>query len=585
MKLPSPVESTRYGPRNVCPAAVVRLRLRFEESVGAVPAAILPPGWQDPATAATGPDAWRQLSAGPYTAIGTVCPSEVSYTSMPPRQASQVDVRIPWRTLPIDPRTLRSVGVEVFTDAITPDARLRWQNAGGAALPFDLTRERLRFIGTIDRGRIRIGKDRTLALPGRCFTGLLLDARLYPAAAASVDLQKPIDEVVRHLVHTNPSTVGMDVVWLGNAAAPTLEEAGLVRQKKVTVRGPRALASSSIGPGVRIGFGSVYGAAAHVAKRELDTGGYDFIEFEPSEIVSGTKRAPGHWLIPERPPLARKGAPRAAKRKRSGGGGGGSTETVPYLPIKDDTSVWDAITDITVQAGIVAWVRLDKVYLAPARNVFAGARRRRFVQARNCSDLEFDRDLGRRTVSAVEVRCWDSENRKRLTARHPQGSTPQSEDIIRVVQGVTSQADLDAVAEGIYLELRRQQLGGHLQTRAMVELGGDTPLIDLASGDVLDVQPALSAWDAGDLSSLKPAEIQARLEAAGVSAKVAVALASAAEAGRLTTFWSQEAAHRFSTKQGYELAVRFSELPTIGETGRGRDELLVSRAGAAGGNL
>lgn len=578
--------------RRVCPVAVVRLRLRFEESVGAVPAAILPPGWTDTATAA-GPDHWRQLSAGPYAQIATVYPSDVTYTYMPPRQASQVDVRISWKTLPVDPRTLRGVGIEVFTDAVTPDARLRWQDQG--IPPFDLTRDRLRFMGTADRFQKSIDKS-YVRIPGRCFTGLLLDARLYPAAAASVNLLLPIDKVVAQLVGTHPATTGMEVVWLGAAAAPTLEEAGLATSRRIQVSRPDAAARDQAQGVAARGSASTIGAADLATMRVT----------QAAAPVAGS--SPVGALTGLVAPPARKAAPRATRFRSV-------VDMVPYLPVKDDTSIWDAITDITVQAGIVAWVHLDKVYLAPARNVFAGARRRRFVQARNCNDLSFERDLGRRNIPAVEVRCWDSENRRRLVARYPtdtaipttkvSGKTrpinpfaapardrrQSDEDVVRVVQGITSQADLDACAEAIYLELRRNQLAGGLKTTRMVELGADGTLgpdperllLDLRSGDVIDVQPALAAWDAGDLSTLKPAQIQARLEATGVSSKVAVSLAAAASKGLLTTFWTKEAAHNFSSKNGYSLAVRFSELPTVGELNRGRDELVIERRGGAGG--
>jgi len=484
------------------------LRLRFEDGVGAVPAVVLPAGWQTAQDdSARGPEAWRELSAGgAYSAVAVVRPSRVRIERTPHREPDTATITIPWAVLPIDPRVVRALGVEVFAAAITPAERAAAERTG--ALPFELTRKTRRFVGTVRP--FAVEPRREIELSASDFTLLLVEAKPTPAQIAALDLSKSIVEAVQTLVSQLPATRGMRVWWVGDTAAPLSAESGAVRWRAVS--------------------------------RVVDT------QPTPNAVASSP------------PAVLAAGVPADGRATEAG--------RVPYLPVEPDTSAWDVITDLTTQCGCVAWVSGDAVFLGPARTVFAGGAARRFVDARNLSRLRFARDLGRRSIPAVEVRCWSAAQRRVLVDRYPATAAATTEDVIRTVAGVESVAGL---AEPLYHELRRQRMDGGFDTADVSALDSDGgELLGLHPGDALDVSPALAVFDAGDLRALPAAEVQARLEAAGVSAPVAEALAGALTAGRLTTYWTQRVSLSWSAGQGTTLSVAFAELPTITDARPGR---------------
>lgn len=196
----------------------VRLRLRFEDAPGAVPAALLPAGWstsEDPA--ARGPDAWRDLGAGGvYSASAVVMPSLVTIERTPHRQPSTCTVEIPWAVLPLDPRVIRALGVEVFAAAVTPDELSDSTRTG--RLPFDLTRETLRFMGTARP--VNSEPRRKVTISASDFTHLAVEAKPGPAALRALDLDGTVVTVAQQVLDACPATRGMRVVWSGDGTPP-----------------------------------------------------------------------------------------------------------------------------------------------------------------------------------------------------------------------------------------------------------------------------------------------------------------------------------------------------------------------------
>ena len=525
-------------PRKVCPVAVVRLRLRFEEGATSTSGSVglLSPGWQlAKQQEKTAPEGGKwTIGDLAYTDIGVVVPSQVQIIHTPPRQPSLCRVTIPWESLPIHPGILRAVGVEVFADAVTPDVLAKALRTGEPAL--SPRRDKLRFIGTA-KSWSADGQKITIACKG--FTGLLLDAIVPKNVLLGLDLSKSLVDVVQQLVDFCVATTGLRVVWEGEGDPPKVIEAGYYVTRSVRKKGKIRKPADEIKTGARKGAK----AAAAGAVPPAQAGS---IPATPPKAVDPTKATKGRT----------------------------KTKKVPYLPIKVNQTFWDIITDITVGAGCAAYMDGDRLVVSPARSVFGAGTAKRFVDAKNVERLSYSREVGRRTVPGVEVRGWDPFSRKTMIVRWPPGimvpkvkkakgqaAASQQHLEVRTVAGVQSEAQMLIVAEALYHELRRQLTGGSLTTRDMSEIGeDDAGILSIVSGNSVDISPPMATWALGDLRRMPDREALDILKRSGVAAASAQA---ALEATRRvsTVFWVSRAQHTFDTKSGYRLDLQFSEMP------------------------
>jgi len=169
------------------------------------------------------------------------------------RAASTFRITVPWRDLPIDPRTVRGASVEVHMGTVTPEAFgagvTRWSQGSrrsvlqvrdSAGVP---NRATLQLIGTVDEWTVTHGDRSTVEMHGRDLRGVLIDTKLGadPVQARgvleSLDTGLPLDRMIAQLLSFHPFfeqfAVNVNAVdWPNGVVPPVLANDLLPRHRK-----------------------------------------------------------------------------------------------------------------------------------------------------------------------------------------------------------------------------------------------------------------------------------------------------------------------------------------------------------------
>lgn len=246
---------------------------------------------------------------------------------------------------------------------------------------------------------------------------------------------------------------------------------------------------------------------------------------------------------------------------------------------KHGETVWEVVTELALEAGFVVYVDLDTVVVREPQTIFVGGgdpeTRVRYVlggSEASVSRLVTSRDLGRQHGINVTVTSYDPDAKRTLVARSPlqpedepketlepakigqlsrkknAKKTTQRTDRPFVVRGISSQVQLQRIADQLREQLRHHEMEASIESRDMVDANG-RPVQKLRYGDPVEI--ALGA----DLTSViaKPAEEQVRdLLAIGYEDEDARSIALGLERLQVP-FYVHRANHRFSSRRGYEL--------------------------------
>lgn len=390
------------------------------------------------------------------------------------RSAGTFELTIDYADLPIDPRTLRSAAVEVHFGAVSADdfaAGMRGERVDGRPLSILRTREStgdprldtLDMVGLVDEWKVQHhAQGSTVSISGRDLRSALIDSKLGsdPAVLRSLlkqlDTSRPIDEVVQQILSYHP---------------------------------------------------------AH----DLFV-----IETNPFEWPGTKLPAP---LGAESVPRVRKGA----RGKRKGG-----SAALPGG--QSDMSFWDLITQFCYLVGAIPYFAGYFLRIRPSRAIFdqlragfdpsiptpfaGGALRqvgqeklavRRLVYGRDVEDLEFSKKFGG-TQKPHTIRCvstdptgkgkgkdayitaiWppnipgDPKIKKAKTQTVDPSGQKAHEEILEIpCPGVTSKEQMQVVAQGLYEEIGRNEMGGSCKTKKLASFGGDNTdpdLVRLKPGD------------------------------------------------------------------------------------------------------
>lgn len=174
--------------------------------------------------------------------------------------------------------------------------------------------------------------------------------------------------------------------------------------------------------------------------------------------------------------------------------------------VRKDQTYWELIQSIVADAGLIAFIEIDKLVITKPQVLFDKTKAKRFVYGKNLKTLEFSRKIGRKkgfniivrslnveTKQVVEARIpkeatneWTKEtgipnievvrlkpkpiNEKKTTAQTPQTEADKNEPAEYIafrVSNVSSKKQLVEIAQSIYLEMSRQQLEGSFSTKEM----------------------------------------------------------------------------------------------------------------------
>lgn len=228
--------------------------------------------------------------------------------------------------------------------------------------------------------------------------------------------------------------------------------------------------------------------------------------------------------------------------------------------------VWDYITDVVGSVGHVVRVEGTTIVIQKARTLYdtrfagrpddpffaaprtlAGGRlpRRLLVYGRNISEMSFARKFSTYAPQNIEVRCYDTERKKTLTARFPlkgdeqkrinPGEASDQKWFVVRVEGIRDEKTLRLVAQNVYEQIGRNELVGRILTKNLGTFGGgnlDPDALDMLPGDAVDVviQRSEAGQDDNTVNGVE-AQIAARpaeyLQELGFDARFAAAYAKA----------------------------------------------------------
>lgn len=372
------------------------------------------------------------------------------------RQAWKFSLEFDFRDLPIDPKLVRACGVEVHlgtvpagewaqgqlltrhaqTGQLLSQIRTRTSaSAGGRVVQLPNT-DTLVMFGTADAWSVQHGEaGSTVTIDGRDLRGVLLDLKFPMAKLAEIDAGASVVGVVSQL----------------------LEHARLDYDVKIAVFTNEA-------------------------------------EWEPR----GGVPSPGKLgvLNPSRVSAGGK-----ARTTPSGG--------------QDRVSYWDLITRYCYLVGAIPYFYDHALWIRPARNVFdlirdptyappfrqprfdqgrsEPRRVRRLVYGRDISELSYERKFAGVTVPTIEVASIDESKRGRgklvkvqwPAAGSKAGGMKAEGEVLRVnVGGLRDTDRMLAIAQDIYEEIGKGEMGGSASTSNLSSFGGDN-----ADPDMLTLRP------------------------------------------------------------------------------------------------
>ncbi len=463
------------------PSMVANLQLRFDEGLslvaGAQAAEDLAGGDAQPSAAAQGDTSDQPVitssGADNLTQIIGIVPRNATVELPGYRQAGTFSLELEFRDLPLDPRVIRAMAVAMHLDAVpagdfaegmttTPAFGDGSAESGTRrASIIETNEDNILIAGLADTITVDHGSSAALVhIQGRDFRGILLDTPVSPKTLASIDLSRPIDRVVEHIVRDlHPQGGGIKVRTNQTEWPDNLIPAPL------TVDDATRVNLDSFGNNLRA---SAKGEAQNVTFWDLITS-YCFLVGGVPHFVGNTLRIrPARTLFD-----ARK---------------------------QEDT--FDPAVGTPFADG-----QPRNVSPPQARSAEQYAYRR-LVFGRDIETLKFERKLTGVKVPVIEVVSYDTsgdtrgegrllkaqfppsnEKAARTTSVPPSGKSPET-SVIRVnAPGIKNKDRLLEIAKDLYQEIGRQEMGGSAETKNLTSFGGnndDPDLVRLRPGDPVE---------------------------------------------------------------------------------------------------
>lgn len=378
------------------------------------------------------------------------------------RQAGKFSLEFDWRELPIDPRLVRSCGVEIYfgavsaTDFATGMSRLESDGSRRSVMrtsaddgtPRD---DLMTLAGIVDTWSTSHTADSSMVkMEGRDLRGVFLDSPLDPDVVGKIDLSRTLDLVIMDILKGHPAAAYMHVVyspddWPGGAPPPVLDRDGLTRVRRKAT-----------------------GDGASSSPQDDKLTAWDLIT-RYCFLVGAVPFFRGRTLV-----------------------------------LRPSVSLFDRSKPKFTAA--------DKVFDPPSRVDDDGTpfTSRRMVMGGNIKELTFERKLAGVKVPIIEVVSLDTSSKQRgagklLTAEYPptdqtaaqttdvypSGQATQTNKLVIPVPGIRDQARLQLIAKALYEEIGRGELGGSCKTSQLASFKGtndDPDLLRLRPGDVVEFQ-------------------------------------------------------------------------------------------------
>ena len=415
------------------------------------------------------------------------------------RTAGKFSLTFAWKDLPIDPRAIRALGVEIYLGTVQADGFSRGMRGqlenGRLASVIATNPENLVLAGVVDTHKVSYtDKGSELVLEGRDLRGIFLDAPLAPETLKGLNTNQPIQEVVKDLLKRAPQgeKVPVEVVatdWPAGIV-PSPGDVGLdAREQKGANGAKKGIAKVKGEPGL-LSFWDL------ITNLCMLVGAMPF--FKGQKLMIRTARGLYEQTKADAVSPFKSGKPR-------------------------DIKVGD--------------------------NTFVPINFRRMVYGRNIGNLTFERKLTGRaklpTVLVVSVDQAQKGKNKLITAQWPDvgpgvdaakvveaqttnvdpSGKAAGTNVMRIsVPGIADKERLRSIARQIYEEVSRGEFSGACNSKDLASLGGDN-----SDADILRLRPGDAVEflvDASGVGSVPPVISELNTKAAEPPAAAVKSLAA-----------------------------------------------------------
>lgn len=410
------------------------------------------------------------------------------------RQASKFNLTFAFRDFPVDPRALRSVGVEIYLGTIAANDFSRGMlgevGVGGRlASQLALNPANLMMVGTADSVEgYHSEKNSEVTIEGRGLQGIFLDAKVLPDAIKKLRTDQPINEFVSQLLGLDP--LGKQVPVRIN---PTEWDTGVPQTlpPEICTR----INSSADGGQGRMNMKGDPSTQGGLAVWDIITNACFLVGAVPYFIGHELWIRPARGIFQQRNSAIEGNTPFKGGRARTINTAAGSVD-ISYRKLVFGRNLND--------------VRLSRK--------FGGVK----VPTVKCVSVDTsskERGAGR----LLEVEWPDaSETKARTGTVSPSGDTARTDVLTIPIQGIKDKTRLREIARQIYEEVGRGELGGKASSKALASLGGDNDdadMLHLRPGDAMEL-----LVDAGGLASFPPVVSELNANAAQSPAEAIDAL-------------------------------------------------------------
>lgn len=601
------------------PACWVRLQIRVEDFVRKNP---------DDPTIVDPPTPSDPVVKGGFVSLGyNVVPQTCSVSLRSFREGDEARISIPAGRLPIDPRVIRQMSVNIYMGCLDGNV---YQEAmgqgtvpdgGPVLLPFvdpDTGNSNEIFRGFVDDLTIIHGEDEDeLQITCRDITGFLLDAELPLEALNRVPRTATLDQVIKLLVDGEPGALLPQIDQQDDRPKRVFNRFGtrLARNQVASLTGRIARLTVSIAAepantrlvselnrlNVRLADAQARLAEATAAE--------DLTPILAARL--GLPGARGIVVVNETggplPPVGDiKGAAwfDSLGQAKSGREAGGKQGRISY---------WDFITDMCVGSGYICYFRIPRPILLPTgvgvvnvappaelvisepRTYYyeAGGQTRRFAYGYNVDRLSVSRNYnGKQMPTSVIISAIEDGSGKIVTGRYPPlvlnktkrsttavTATGDRDEAVRYLVNSrlpagTATVLLERYAQSVYQQLARGEMEVNIETDVLrgYPFGDAKPdMLWLRPADPIeveispeDLQSNQSVTQVGAYQRLSTDQRIQRLVEMGMDTALAVSLAQAEDSPLIQkVFRVQDMSVDFDSETGFNFTVRAINFLTI----------------------
>lgn len=584
-------------------SVTVNLRLRFDESMKVteipdIPEPLDATGIADAVSGASGPLVRPLITQKGKDNLSFVMNRvpRMAHIELPAyRQAGKFSLEFDWRELPIDPRLLRAIGIEIYVGSVDPsdfatgmtsigqDGRrrsvLQTQDAAGA--PKD---DLLALCGVVDTWAVTHGEGSTIKMEGRDLRGVLLDSPINPNVVAKIDLTRPLVVVIADIMRAHPAAQYMKILynpddWPNGVPPPCADREGMTRVRQGAARGSTPATTSDKPKKEKVANETAKGLQGGSSS---DTTSFWDLITRYCFLVGAIPFFRGRNLI-IRPARSIFDQSKPVGQEASGLRAGLN---------KFNAAVTQFGTGGLVQSTEKTW---DPVFGGNGVRIDDDGRPftvRKFVYGRNVKELSFERKFTGVKVPVIElvsydtsstnrgkakllIAQWPPEDEKlaRMSGVSPSGEVSQTDRVQISVPGVRDLKQLTSMARDLYEEIGRGEMGGSCKTGFLSSYKGsnaDPDICRLRPGHAVEFSmdtrqlsstaPAANTKLALDRSSFEDAvkQIKRSLGSSDENlARVIVASSRSAVLGQMNTFRSSNVVFSWDLSAGLQTSFDF----------------------------